>query len=188
MSEPPIEVDILPVELYPDEQAVRFQRATHLRSTRARIGFNPVNGICWLTDRRLIFKGYYSDLLGGAETIVDYPLSHLTAANVLTERVELLRYRLIRMDFDDGGREYFEFQGNKEGTGSPEDWRKSIERARAVALALPYQTPPTQRASIEGAGWRVWRFLGLLIAGIIVACVVISLILAVGDSLLNSRP
>jgi hypothetical protein len=172
-----------PFDLYPDEQVLRRHRAVHLRSTPARIGFNPLNGDFWLTDRRILFKPDRDGGLTGNP--VAYPTGRVTATSIVAVRVDLASYRPVRLDFDDGGSEYFEFKGSPD---APEEWRQAIDAARAGAPVVPYETATTQQASVEGAGGRTWRFVGLLVGGIILAVVVVCLLLALAGSLMGSRP
>ena len=171
-----------PFDMYPDEQVLRRHRAVHLRSTPARIGFNPLNGDFWLTDRRILFvPDRYAGLTGNP---VAYPIGRVTATSIVAVRVDIARYRPVRLDFDDGGIEYFEFKGSPD---APEEWRQAIDAARAGAPLVSYETTTTQKASVEGAGGRTWRFLGLLVGGIILAVVVVCLLLALAGSLMGPR-
>ena len=169
-----------PFDLYPDEQVLRHHWARHLRSTPARIGFNPLNGDFWLTDQRILFQPDRSFSLTG--NVVAYPLGHITATNIVGVRVDIARYTPVRLDFDDGGTEYFEFKGSKD---APQEWRQIIDAARASAPARPYETRTTQKASVEGAGGRTWRFLGLVVGGIIALMLVVCLLLALVGSLMG---
>jgi hypothetical protein len=173
-----------PVALHPGERVLwHGSPIRHLRSTPARIGFTPVNGECWLTDQRLIFQPWSTGHLG-VPVPVAYPLGRVAATAIVAVWVDLAHYQPVRLDFDDGGAEYFEVNS---ATMTREEWRQAIEAARAVAPMLPYETPPTQRPSVEGAGRRVWRFVGLLVAGIILGCLAVCLVLALLGSLLPER-
>lgn len=167
-----------PVELHDDERTLREGRARHPRSTVARIGFNPVNGYLWLTNQRVIFQMWRHAnprITRVGPNVVVYPLGRVIDTSVVTVRVDIAGYTLVRLDFDDGGREYFEFTDDP---AAPLAWQRAIDLARAGAPALAYETAPAQHASIEGAGGRTWRFLGLLVLGIIGACLVTCLVLA----------
>src|SRR6185503_2665362 len=115
---------------------------------------------------------------------VAYPIGRVTATSVVAVRVDIARYTPVRLDFDDRGTEYFEFKGS---ANAPQEWQGFIDAARAGAPALPYETQTTQKASVEGAGGRTWRFLGLIVGGIIVAVIAICLLLALVGSLMGPR-
>jgi hypothetical protein len=141
----------LPFALYPDERALRQTRAVHLRSTPARIGFNPLNGDLWLTTQRILFQPDQGASITG--NAVAYPLGHITATSVVAVRVDIARYTPLRLDFDDGGQEYFEFKGR---ATRPRTGRRLSTRRARVRWRRPtrHKRPrrPVSRGPADGPG------------------------------------
>lgn len=162
-----------PYELNPGEQVVRSTDAMHLRTTLAKIGYNPLGGRAWLTNHRFHFKPTpRRRQLGINYDAVAFPLSHLTGVELVYMKVQFNNRTALRLDFDTGGREYFVL------TANPEEWRESLLQAQALAPDLPYSKKPESGAAVEHARQRSWLFLAALVVGIPVACTLACLILA----------
>ncbi len=148
---------------------------THLRTTPSGMGFNLANGYAWLTSARLIMKPQIP-MNAGPVTIrfgaVSYPLSRIVETTILPVKVGFSRRNVLRLAFDNGGKEYFDF------AGAPEGWQAAILQAKPSAPTLAYETIPAVKAGVEGAGVRAWKFLALLVGGLIVCGCIGSLVLA----------
>jgi hypothetical protein len=148
---------------------------THLRTTPTGMGFNLANGYAWLTSARLIMKPQIPMNAGPVKirfSPVAYPLSHIVETAILPIKVGFSNRNVLRLTFDNGGKEYFDF------AGKPEEWQVAVLRAQPGAPALPYETVPAVKAGVEGAGARAWKMLALLVGGLIACGCIGSLVLA----------
>ena len=165
----------LPTQLHPNEQILMEGACTHLRTTPAGMGVNLVNGYAWLTSARLIMKPQIP-MSAGPVTIrfgaVAYPLSRVVETAILPIKISFSKRNVLRLTFDNGGKEYFDF------AGKPEGWEQAVLQARPSAPALAYETVPAVKAAVEDAGKKAWKFLAILIGGLIACGCIGSLVLA----------
>lgn len=170
-----------PFPLNPDEQIIRQGATIYLRSTFTGIGYNPMHGMGWITNQRLMWQTTaYSHRrqLGMNYNPVAFPIKRITAIDVMPMKVQWTNETVVRLIFDNGGKEYFVF---KEGADA---WADALTQAKAIAPDVPYQTMPTTRPGVEGARQRAWLYLAGLVVGIPLVCGAICAVLAVIGSFL----
>jgi hypothetical protein len=126
----------------------------------------------YLTSQRIIIKR----LLGGDAA---YPLSHMIKADIAEHHpspFSLKNFKLLRLNFDNGGAILFGLSGDKSA------WIQSIEQARANAADLPYTTTPP--AFTRSASSPIFLWVALAIFGL---CSIATCILTVAALILLRR-
>lgn len=138
----------LPFALGERETVLRQDGSIALRNRFLGLGYRQVLGTLWLTNERLIFHG------GTARGPLVFPLSRVSNAAVTDRQIKTDREglnaltsfgdysTLMRVDFDNGGREYFAV---KDLAG----WTEGILDARSRAPRMDYITTPNRRPAVE---------------------------------------
>lgn len=153
--------------LMPNEHVIKEGRATHMRSTATNMGYNLAMGWGRVTNYRFLMDPQL-DMNAGPVKIsfgpVAYPLQHVTSASVAPLKVQWSTRNVMRLDFDNGGKEFFFFDDD------PQSWLAPILQAKEMAPALPYNTVPSIKSGVENSN--PWRFF-FTVLGSIMACGVV---------------
>lgn len=162
----------LPYPLNAGEQILKECSGTHLRTTPTGLGYNLAIGHCWLTNQRIILRPQRGMKAGPVRIRfgpVAYPISRIINAEIIPMKVQWSKRNVIRLEFDNGGKEYFDIHADGN------EWLETLNQAKAVAPELPYETPPAIKSGVEGAASRSYKFVLMLAAGL-AACGLLSCI------------
>lgn len=173
----------LPYSLNSGEQILKESSGTHLRTTPTGLGYNLAVGYCWLTNQRIILRPQHAMNAGPVKirfNPVAYPISRITNAEYIPMKVQWSNRNVLRLEFDNGGKEYFDIHADGN------EWLQTLLQAKAVAPQLPYETVPAVKSGVEGAAGRSYKFLLMLIGGIM-ACGLLSCILAAAAGALAGK-
>ena len=173
----------LPSPLNSGEQILREGSGTHLRTTPTGLGYNPVIGYCWLTNQRIIMKPQQAMRAGPVKFRfgpVSFPISRITNAEIIPMKVQWSNRSVLRLEFDNGGKEYFDFHDDAS------QWHQLLLQAKPSAPTQNYETVPAVKSGVEGAVGRSYKMLLMLIGGI-AACGVLSCILAAAAGALTGK-
>ncbi len=110
----------LPFELLDGERVLLKSSARYLLTTPSGAGYNPINGDLFLTSQRLIFKpdrGVNPTQrivlsAAGAGTVA-FPIRRVVACSEQPMRVQWGNPNVLKLQFDNGGREYFVVHAQK---------------------------------------------------------------------------
>jgi hypothetical protein len=167
-----------PLPLRDDERVLLKSPARYLLTTPNGAGYNPINGDLLLTSQRLIFKpdagatATQQVMLSaaGART-VEFPLRRVTACGEQPMRVQWGNPNVLKLQFDNDGREYFVVHAQK--TAPSGTWAAAINAAKPNAPELAYTSAPALSPGFEKpAGRGAQRMLVLWLAGIVAVCLV----------------
>jgi hypothetical protein len=111
---------------------------------------------------------------------VAYPIYRITNADVFPMKVQWSNRNVLRLYFDNGGKEYFDFHDDTN------QWLQVLLQAKPNAPLLNYETVPAVKSGVEGAVGRSYKMLLMLIGGI-AACGVLSCILAAAAGALTGK-
>ncbi len=165
--------------LDPGEPVVKRGIATHYYDTPTGLGYNPVRGDLLLSTRRIVFEPKEAIRTGvGAMNFpaLVFPLSRITRIGQERRRVGRSAYplfpkreTLIRLEFDNGGRELFFVE-------TVSDWEMAITQAQAQAPDLPYVIMPSTRRGVENSSWftPLVTIISLAILGACCGCFVLT--------------
>ncbi len=160
------------IPLAPGEQLLKEGYATHLRSTVTSMGYNLARGTARVTTHRFLMDPQLEMNAGPVKISfgpVAYPLSHITATGVAPMKVQWSTRDVLRLDFDNGGKEFLFFDDD------PRAWEAAIVAAKATAPVLDYTVMPSLKSGVEKP--RPWTVVAAVVGGIfscaMVACVVI---------------
>lgn len=158
----------LPIPLYPGETVLKETDAVYPKTTWPGLGYRLVFGRLWLTSGRLVFQGPSLDgpLVFPLSRVVDAaPGERRIRTRGISAEADAFTQTttLMRVAFDDGGREYFAV---KDIAG----WADGIALARREAPPLAFTTLPGRRSGVETTTgqvvlWLVGGSLGLCAAG-----------------------
>lgn len=164
--------------LNPGEQIRRQGPAQHLMSNATGMGYNPVNGTLSITSQRILFRGYRprSRYIAGGSFAAEYPISHVTNAEMVCMRVGWSNSHVLKLTFDHSGHEYF-------AVGDDDAWHMEVLAARPSAPNLPYTTLPSVRSGVEATGAERLRMV-LYIFGGVMGCGVLGCLALYASSLL----
>lgn len=168
-----------------DETAQKVGQGWYLRSTPTAMGFNPIQATVTITSRHLLIE---PDRHGGTllkNTLssmgmlepVAFPLRRISAVSIYQRKVWGKR-DVLRLEFDNGGREYVWLQPAIE-------WRTALLRAHTTAPDLPFSTQPAVVHGVEASSARSVARVLLVVAGALVALTLLCVVLGV---MLQSRP
>ena len=155
------------IPFMPDEIVLKEGRATHLRSNATNMGYNLAMGWGRVTNYRFLMDPQLEMNAGPVKISfgpVAYPLHHITTASVAPRKVQWSSRDVLRLDFDNGGKEFFFFDD------AAQPWSSLISEAKTTAPALPYSTTPSVKSGVENSN--PWRFF-FTVLGIIMACGVV---------------
>lgn len=177
-----------PFSLSDGESVLAQSPARHLRSTPTGWGYNPINGTLFLTSQRLAFvpdvpitptQHVVLKASGGAD-IAWFPLSRVTVAVEQPMKVQWGKPNVLKLVFDNTGREYFAVF-----PGTPGALTDQLLRAKATAPVLDFVEVPSLKPGFEQPASRgAQKMLLIWVLGMLAACVVCS---AVGV-LMNGIP
>ena len=172
----------LPMPLLDGEQVHMQSRGRYLLTTPAGWGYNPINGNLWQTNQRLVFKPdraitpMQGVILGAAgASLVSFPIRRVTECSEQPMKVQWGKPNVLKLQFDNGGREYFELVGSK--TTLIGAWAETIMKAKAEAADLPYDAVPALKSGFElpaGSGAR--RMMLYWVLGCVALCIVCSVL------------
>jgi hypothetical protein len=150
------------LNLLPGEEVRREGPARWLVSNVTAMGYNPINGTLWTTSQRVIFRGYQprSRYIAGGSYVAEYPISHVTNAEMVRMRVQWSDSSVLKLTFDNTGREYF-------AVNDSAAWNMDILNARQAASALPYSTIPPTKSGVEATGGQRTRMMLYIFGGIL---------------------
>ncbi len=162
----------LPRPANPGEQILQGgESARYLRTNLSGWGYNPYDGYLWITSQRLIFAGRFMR----SRLAVAFPLRRISAASILRMRVQFAQADVLKIEFENGGKEYFVPQ-----VAAVSEWLATLDSARVGAPDLPYEVEPVLRSGVEGSIGRSWLILGAVVVGLclcaLAACAMLYLI------------
>lgn len=136
------------------DPSLRTTTAYYLRSTRGGLGFNPIHVRLTLTRSHLLLEPTWQfssaqrgvAIAGGGLAAVEFPLSRLQRVEVHEKRV-WGKDTVLRLEFDNGGREYVWVEPTRE-------WQAAILAARLAAPQVPYSTLPALVNGVEASSVR----------------------------------
>lgn len=141
MSNFPLRLDVDEMILKTDENAA------FVRNNALGLGYNVIFGTLWLTTHRIVFQ---SSVLG---RVVTYPLSRIAKATrsevTISQKQTQYAFRnydaALRVEFDNGGREYFIPQNIA-------DWATAIADAKTAAPEMQFTQAPPSHSAVEQGG------------------------------------
>ena len=128
---------------------------------REYVGLERYSAWLYLTSQRIIVKRFIG-------SVVSYPLSHMTKADVGEYRpspIALTSVKLLQISFDNDGAIQFGLSSNKSL------WVQSIEQAKANAPELPYTTPPPEFTKAASSPLFLWVVLVIISLFSIATCI-----------------
>ena len=173
----------LPIPLLDGERILLKSPARYLLTTPSGAGYNPINGDLFLTDQRLIFKPDAGATAtqrivlsaAGASTVV-FPIRHIAACSEQPMRVQWGNPNVLKLQFDNGGREYFVVHAQKSAPNGT--WSVAINAAKPDAHALAYTAVPALSPGFEkpsnGGTKRVLLFWLIGIVALCLVCAVVA--------------
>lgn len=162
------------------DPALRTAEAYYFRSTRSGLGFNPIHVRLTLATshlrleptRQFSFAQRGVAIAGGGLAPVEFPLSRLQRVEIHEKRV-WGKDTVLRLEFDNGGREYVMVEPAWE-------WQAAILAARLAAPGRPYSTLPALVNGVEASPVRSLGRIMLLsafaFAALICLCVAAALL------------
>ncbi len=172
----------LPMPALDGEKIVLQGFSRYLLTTPSGAGYNPINGTLTLTSQRLIFEpdGAVTSTqrvvqkAAGAR-LVSFPVRRITECNEQPMRVQWGNPNVLKLQFDNGGREYFVIHARK---GEPSGtWAAALANARANSAELAYDVLPTLKPGFEQpAGRASQRMLLYWVLGVIAVCLFCSMV------------
>ena len=162
----------LPIPAKPGEEILQGgEMARYLRTNVTGWGYNPYDGSLWITSQRLVFAGRFMR----NQLVTTFPLRRITAASILQMRVQFTQAEVLKIEFENGGKEYFVPEAR-----AASEWLATLDTAMVRAPDLPYEVTPAVKSGVEGSIGRTWLMLGGLIVGLclctLAACAVLYLI------------
>ena len=147
-SQPP------PLPLFNGERALLKSPARYLLTTPNGAGYNPINGDLFLTNQRLIFKPDAGATAtqrivlsaAGART-VEFPIRRVVTCGEQPMRVQWGNPNVLKLQFDNGGREYFVVHARKDAPKGT--WADAIGAAKPGAPELVYSAIPAVNPGFE---------------------------------------
>ena len=140
------------------------QGETVIRKARGREYLSLGRNSAWLTltNQRLILQR----LLGADSS---YPLSHVTTVGIFEYRpvlqlISLLPFKLLRIDFDNGGTILF-------GLYEMPAWIQAIEQAKVSAPEMPYTNAIPSPIPQSGARTPPWMLIVMAATSIMAFCI-----------------
>ncbi len=177
-----------PFSLSDGENVLAQSPARHLRSTPTGWGYNPINGTLFLTSRRLVFvpdaplsstQRVVLAASGGANTTW-FPLGRVTEAIERPMKVQWGKPNVLKLVFDNGGREYFAVI-----SGMPGALSAALLQAKASAPVLNFAEMPSLKPGFEQPASRgAQKTLLIWVLGMLAVCVVCSVV----GVLMNGMP
>lgn len=168
-----------------DEAVQKVGQGWYFRSTPTNLGFNPLQATVTITSRHLLIEPdrhggtLLKNTLGSMGMLepAAFPLRRISAVSIYRRKVWGKR-DVLRLEFDNGGREYLWLQP------APE-WQAAILRAQPAAPGLPYATQPSVVNGVEASTATSVARVMLVVAGVLVA---LTLLCAVLGLTLQSLP
>lgn len=178
----------LPVTALDGEQLLLQSPTRYLLTTPSGWGYNPINGELTLTSHRLIVKPDVAVtrtqriVLGAAgASVVWFPLRRVVACSEQPMKVQWGRPNVLKVEFDNGGREYFVVHAGK--TMPPGTWAAALMKAQADAPDLAYDRLPATKPGFEqSASFGARRMMIYWLIGIVVLCLVCSVVAVLVNS------
>jgi hypothetical protein len=143
----------LPTPPLSGEQPLLHGPARYLLTTPSGVGYNPINGELTLTNQRLIFKpdgadGMQRVVLGaaGAATVA-FPIRRVAACSEQPMQVQWGKPNVLKLQFDNGGREYFVVHPGPERPAGA--WVAALTQAQPTAPDLACERVPALNPGFE---------------------------------------
>lgn len=175
----------LPLTALDGEQALLQARSRYLLTTPTGWGYNPINGDLFLSEQRLVFKpdpavtSVQRIALGAAGAApVWFPLRRIVACSEQPMKVQWGKPNVLKLEFDNGGREYFVIHPTK--TMPFGTWAAALLNAKAHAPELPYDRVPALKSGFEqpanSGAKRLMMYWGFAVVALCMVCSVLALI------------
>jgi hypothetical protein len=138
----------VPFQLGRDEQMITSGPTRYLRSTPTNLGYNPVDGTLWITSQRIVFvpapnygmRRTYR--MVGAMNPAQFPLKRVVNYETLEKRIQWQNKQVLKLIFDNGGREYFTLE-------DPSGWGMTVLSNREKAPEMAYTDVPHVTSGVE---------------------------------------
>ena len=170
-----------PVPLHDGERMLLRSPARYLLTTPNGAGYNPVNGDLFLSSQRLIFKpdaGVTPTqrivLAAAGAALIDFPIRRVVACGEQPMRVQWGNPNVLKLQFDNGGREYFVVHARKDAPNGA--WAAAIDAAKPDApehaySVLPAMNPGFEKPSNKGPN-RLLLFGLIAVVALCLVCVI----------------
>jgi hypothetical protein len=163
----------VPFQLHEGEQVITSGNSTYLRSNPTNLGYNPVDGTLWITTSRIYFKAGENYAMRknlamvGAMNPAQFPIKRVVNYEAIEKRVAWANKLVLKLIFDNGGREYFALD-------DPPGWGMSILSHRDKAADIAYTDVPHVTSGVEANQSKtVLIVLGALFGSVALCCAVL---------------